>query len=367
MDDWPATGEPPASPAGVSMKILALSVSAGLLLGGGNTIATKYTTDRALRIEMESSMKMTTTSREVEVDGEPQEMPAGGMSSETTYEEIDVDHPLAVADGKPTKLRRTFEKIGGTTSTTRGDQSNDRDLESSFKGVTLELVEKDGEVEAEVVDGKKLDGEKPLEGHRLETYIDGLLPKKAVEVDDTYDLDKEDIRRALRLDLRKTLYARPSSDSEGGDSGGGRRRGGRGMGGGMGGGMADDADWKGTAKLVSADKEIDGVSCSVIEIKVEARGEREMTQPQGRRGQAFGMESTAANTMSYDETLEGKLVFSNKDKRPVSLKLQGTLHIESRMEFTRNESTTKSHSVQDGKIDYKVDVSDEAPKTEEKK
>lgn len=345
------------------MKILALSVSAGLLLSGGNTLATKYSTDRALRIEMESTMKMSTTS--MERDGEPADMSKGGMSPETTYEETDVDHPLAVADGKPTKLRRTFEKIGGTTSMTRGDQSNDHDLESSFKGVTLELVSKDGEVECEVVDGKKPEGDKALEGHRLETYLDGLLPKKAVDADDTYDLDKEDIRRALRLDVRKALYARPSSDSEGEGGGGGSRRGGRGPGGGMGGGMTDDADWKGTAKLVSADKEIDGVSCSVIEIKIEAQGTRDMPARKPR-GQAFGMEPTTANTMSYDEVLEGKLVFSNKDKRPVSLALEGTLHVESNMEFTRNEETSKMHSVQDGKIKYKVDVSEEAPKTEEK-
>jgi hypothetical protein len=343
------------------MKILALSVSAGLLLAGGNTIATKYSTDRALRFEMESTMKMSATS--AEVNDEPVDMSKGGASSETTYEETHVDHALAVADGKPTKLRRTFEKVGGTTSMTRGEESNDHDLESSFQGVTLELVDKDGEVECEVVDGKAPNGDKALEGHRLETFLDGLLPKKAVDVDDTYDLDKDSIRRALRLDVRKAMYARPDSDGEGGDNGGGRRRG-RGPGG-MGGGLTDDEEWKGTAKLVSADKEVDGVSCSVIEIKVEAQGTRDMPQRQ-RRGQAFGLYAMAENTMSYDEVLEGKLVFSNKDKRPVSLKLEGTLHIETNVEFTRNDQTSKMHAVQDGKIDYKVDVSEEAPKTEEK-
>jgi hypothetical protein len=301
----------------------------------------------------------------MERDGEPADISKGGTSSETTYEETHVDHALAVADGKPMKLRRTFEKVGGTSSTTRGEESSDHDLASSFKGVTLELVAKDGEVECEVVDGKKPDGDNALEGHHLETFLDGLLPKDSVDVDGTYELDKDAVRRALRLDVRKALYARPSSEAEGDGEGGGRRRGGRGPGGGMGGGMTDEANWKGTGKLISADKEIDGVSCSVIELKLEAQGTRDL--PARRpRGQMFGMESTAENTVSYDEQLEGKLVFSNKDKRPVSLKLEGTLHVETNMEFTRNEQTSKMHSVQDGKVDYKVDVSEEAAKTEEK-
>ena len=59
-------------------------------------------------------------------------------------------------------------------------------------------------------------------------------------------------------------------------------------------------------------------------------------------------------------------MFSNKDKRPVSLKLEGTLHVEANVEFTREEKTTKMHTVQDGKVDYKVEVTEEAAKTEEK-
>lgn len=346
------------------MNALVPSLFAGLLLSGGHTLATKYSTDRTLRFELESSLTMSTTSMEVERDGEPVESGGRGSKMESVYEEVHVDRPMAVGDGKPTKLRRTFEKVGGTSSMTFGDNVRDSELESSFEGVTLELVVKDGAVETDVVEGSKPDGEGALEGHRIETFLDGLLPSDAVEVDGAWDLEKDAILRALRLDVRKALYARPAPPEGGGESGGGGRRSGRGMGGGSN-GMLENAEWKGTAKLVSADKEIDGVSCSVVELKLEAAGSRELPQRTGgRRGGVFGLETALENTLTYDLRLEGKLVFSNKDKRPVSLKLEGTAHSDTRTEFSGGERSMKTHAVQDGKIEYKVEVSEEAVKKE---
>jgi hypothetical protein len=59
-------------------------------------------------------------------------------------------------------------------------------------------------------------------------------------------------------------------------------------------------------------------------------------------------------------------VFANKEKRPVSLKLEGTLHLDRHSEFTRGETSSKMHSVQDGKVEYKVDVTEEPFKAETK-
>jgi hypothetical protein len=348
------------------MKVLVLSVATGLLVSGGQTLATKYSTDRTLRFEMESTIKMETTSMEAERDGEPVEA-RGGASSETTYEEVHVDRTLTAADGKPTKMRRVFEKVGGTSSLTFGDNTRDTKLESAFQGITLELVDKDGTVEAEVVDGTKPDGENVLEGHKLTTFLDGLLPKDAVDVDGTWDLTKEGILSALRLDVRKALYARPApSGDSGGEGRGGGRRGGRGGMGGGSAGLLEAAEWKGTAKLVSADKEIDGVACSVVELKLEAAGSRDLPARQGRRGGMFGPESALDNTLTYEIKIEGTLAFANKDKRPVALKLEGTVHQDTRMEFSAGESSMKSHTVQDGKVEYKVAVTAEAVKAEAK-
>jgi hypothetical protein len=113
--------------------------------------------------------------------------------------------------------------------------------------------------------------------------------------------------------------------------------------------------------LIAADKEIDGVSCSIVEIKLEASGSRELpAMGGGRRGGAFGIEAAFENTVSYDVMLQGRLVFANKEKRPVSFVLDGTLHTDSRREFTRGETSTKTHIVEDGRVEVKVEVSQEA-------
>jgi len=344
------------------MNAIVPSFVAGLLLSGGPTLATKYSTDRALRFGLEATIEMSMTSMSVETDEGPVEAASRGSSSEITYEEVHVDRVMTAEEGKPTKVRRSFEKVGGSSSVTFNDNLRETELESSFEGVTLELVVEDGEVECEVVEGSTPDGDDPLAGHRLETFLDGLLPADAVEVDGTWDIEKDAILRALRLDVRRALYARPAPAAEG-ERGGGRRGQRGGMGGGSSGAL-EAADWKGTGKLLSADKEIDGVSCSVIEIKLEASGTRELSQRAGRRGGALGAASALENSESYDVRLEGKLVFSNEDQRPVSLTLDGPLHVDTRREYSTSEGSRKTHAVQDGRIEYKIEVSEEAVETE---
>lgn len=349
------------------MKVLVSSLCAGLLLTGGSTLATKYSTERALKFEISTSNRMETTTMEMEVDGEPQDTGGrGGASTESENTEIHVDHVMEVSDGKPTKVRRTFEKVGGTASMSFGDQSRDSSVESPFQGVTLELVAgKDGAVETTVVDGKEPESEGALKGHHLETFLDGLLPASAVEVDATWDLEKDAISRALRLDVRKALYPRPQRGGGGGEGGGGDRPR-RGGGGGRGNSVLDTAEWKGTAKLVSADKEIEGVSCSVIELKLEATGDMEMPEMRGPRGGVYAPEAALENRMNYSIKLEGTFAFANKEKRPVKLDLEGKMRTETRTEMTREDRTMKMHSVQEGKIEYAITCTEESTKAEKK-
>jgi hypothetical protein len=127
--------------------------------------------------------------------------------------------------------------------------------------------------------------------------------------------------------------------------------------------MLDDAEWKGTAKLVSADKEIDGVVCSVIQLKLEASGEREIQMRQGRGGM-FGFEPALENKMSFDFKLEGTFAFSNKERRPVQLALEGTMNTTRQMEFSNDERSMKSTTKTEGKLEIAVTVTEEKPKSE---
>jgi len=355
------------------MKLLILTALAGAALTGGHALSTKYTTDRAIKYEISSSTMMETTSMEAERDGEPQDMPAHGMKMENSNTEVHIDRVMEAADGKPTKVHRKFEKVAGTSSMTMGEDERSNDIESPFTGVTLELaLNKDGEVEANAIDGKAPENDKALEGHRLDSFLDGLLPSGEVEVDATWELEKPAIVRALRLDMRKAMFPPPErgeGGGPGGGGGGGGRRGG-GMRGGGASGMLDDAAWKGTAKLISADKEVDGVHCAIVELKLEASGEREMPARGPRRGQMFGAAAMPfENKMTYEARVEGTFAFALKEHRPVKLELKGTLHTDSRIEMSGEEHSMKMHSVQDGKIEYTVEVSEEAvtaEKTEKK-
>jgi hypothetical protein len=353
------------------MKILSASVLL-LVLPGSVTLSTQYKADRALRMEIESSLKLETTTMEMERDGQPVEGMGGGMSSETTHKEIHVDKVVAAKDGKPTKVHRSFEKVGGKSSRSMGENSSDTDIESPFDGVTLEIKRGEGDkIEVTAVEGKAPDA-KALEGQLPEIFLDGLLPEGEMKADATWDVESDAIKRALRLDVSKALYPRPEREEAAGGQGGGgggRRRGGR-----MGGGpdVMQLAEWKGKAKLVSTDKDVDGKTCAVIELKLTASGD--LPEPEmggGRRGDrsfepTFGSipDSILGAKNAYDISLEGKFVFAIKEKRPVSLELEGTTKMEMQRETKRDDHTMKFHSVLEGTVSYKVAVSEEAAKSE---
>jgi hypothetical protein len=343
----------------------ALSISAAKL-------STKYDPERALQVERELSVTMETTS--MERNGEPVEAGAH-PKMHTVHEEKHVDRVLEVKDGKPTKVHRKFEKVSGTSSFEMGDNSRESELESAFDGITLELaVGDDGKAEAKVIDGKEPEGDGLLDGHLADLALDAFLPAKDVDVDTSWDLDKDVIARGLGIELDQKLFRRAPREGAGGGGGGGgggRPRGG--MGGGSDLGMLVGAEWKGTAKLLALDKDMGGQPCAVIELKLECSGEREMPaggMGGGRRGnRAFEPMSTLVleNTQRYEATFEGKLYFATKAQRPVKLELEGRLHVESNREMTRDDVTMKTRSVSDGKVVYNIDVDEIAVEKSEKK
>lgn len=354
------------------MKMLTstlLLAPAFLLPRGAATLSTEYKTDRALKMEIEATMKMETTTMEASRDGEPMNQGGGGGAMETRHKEVHVDKVLAVKDGKPTKVRRSFETLSGKMSMTMRGEPMDREIESPLEGVTLEIKrDDDGKVDVGAVEGKAPEG-KSLEHHIPENFLDGLLPDGDKKVDATWDLDSDAIKRALRLDVRDGLYPRPERPDGGGEGEGGGGRGRRGgmRGGGGGTNFLANAEWHGKAKLVATDKDVDGKPCAVIDLKLEASGD--MPEPEfggGRRERmlepAFGPFPAAKST--YDISLEGKFVFSTQAKRPVSLDLDGTAKTEVDRETKREDHTMKFHIVQEGTIAYKVAVSEESAKAE---
>jgi len=345
-----------------SMIVSALLVA----LPGGAALSTEYKTERALRLEIETDLKLETTTMEVERDGERQDGPGGGSSTHASRKEVHMDHVLEVKEGQPIKVRRTFEAVGGKVETVFGENSRDTDLESPLEGVTLEIVRGEDKTESTAVEGGSPSG-KALEDHRTDLFLDALLPEGDAKADATWELDSDAVRRALRLDVSGALFPPPERTEGGGEEGGGggRRRGG--MRGGADAGLLSRAEWKGTARLLSLDHDLDGTACAEIELKLEASGELPEPERGGGRGErAFTPETVVlpAATTTYQIGLEGKFYFAVKDRRPVSLDLEGTAKVERENEMKRGESTIRIHVIQEGSVSFQVKVAEQAAEKE---
>lgn len=333
------------------MKTLLFS-ALGLALAPASDLKTTYEPGPGRMITIESTVDMETTSMEVERDGEKMDGMGGGSTS-TERKEVHIDHVVEAEGGKAAKVRRHFVDLGGRSTMEMGETSRESEIESPWKGVTLELVaDADGKVEAEVVAGTEPDGEGALEGHGLALFLDGFLPKTAVEDGAEWEIASADVIRGLRLDVQRKLYppaARPEGEGRG--QGGGRH-------GGRSGGetFLAQSEWKGTAKL-AAPGEKNGTSCLVVELELETSGEREMEGGFGMRpGRALLL--ALENKRTWSAKLEGKLWFDVKSKRPMLLELEGSINEETRMESERDGSSMKMHTVREGKIDYRVEIED---------
>lgn len=343
------------------MRTLLFLSAAGLALSPAKELATEYKPGVARKITVESSVHMETTSMEMERDGE--KVPGmGGSTSDVERTEVHVDQVVEAEGGKPTKLRRHFVELGGKTAMEMGESSRESEIESPWKGVTLELsADADGKVEAEVVAGTEPDGEGALEGHAIGLFLDGFLPKGKVEDGAEWDIGSEAILRGLRLDVQRKLYpppARQGGEGRGAGGGGGGRRFGRMSGGGE--SFLSQSEWKGTGKL-AGEEEKDGVMCAIVELVLETSGEREIEGGfVGRGGRAPFATFLAApeNHRSWSAKLEGKLWFDLSSKRPLLLELEGTTKEETRMESERDGSSMKMSSTREGRIDYMVEIED---------
>lgn len=341
------------------MRTLFLMSVLGLALAPAKEIATDYKVGVARKITIESAVHME-TSMEMERDGESQS--GSGGTSDTERTEVHVDQVVEAEGGKPTKVRRHFVELGGRSAREFGDNARESELESPWGGVSIELTsDGEGKVDAEVVAGTEPDGEGALDGHAIGLFLDGFLPKKAVEEDAEWEIDSASILRGLRLDVQRKLFPPPSREGGAGREGGGGRRGGGRSGGGE--STLAQSEWKGTGKFAGTEEK-DGVACIVIELELETSGEREIEMSAGRGGRALAV--PFENVRTWSAKLEGKMWFDVAANRPVMLELEGSIREETRTESDRGGSMMKMHSTSEGKIEYTVEIED-APTEELKK
>lgn len=345
------------------------AAAAALLFVSGQNVQTQYTVDRTLRIEAHTKIAMETTSFEMERDGEPVETGFGGGGTSIEHRSVIMkDTVLAAEDGAPTRLRREFVELSGDSVMSRGDQEMESERECPLSEVTLELSMEDGDVRVEVADGSEPDDEATLEGHQLALALDALLPSGEVEAGDSWEIDGEQLKRAMMFDLEDAFYPRPQR-TEGEAGGRGGRGGGRGgMRGGRRGGSSPArffaaGDWDAKATLSPDKEEHDGIECLVINIEAECTGS--LPEPEGgfggggRRGgggRALSVPAAPVRENSFEVELEGQLFFDAASGHPVHLELEGSIATENNREMNRGESTISISSSEEGTIQYTVDL-----------
>jgi len=341
-----------------------------LVLAGGATLGTDYSKERVLKVEYDYQMA-TETETTMERDGQPVEGRGGGGAAkmDTTWHIVQLDEVQGHEGKKPTKVKRTYEKVGGEANMSFGENETNTPLESPYEGATLQLTGDDEDVKVKFLEGKQPDHEGALEGHRLGLALDALLPDKDVDKDSHWDLDSAQIKRALGLDLRKALYPPPPApENAGGGQGGGGRRGG--MRGGRGGGaIPADAEWTGKAKVVSLDEDCDGQKCVKIQIEIGTHGDLP-DMPAGGPGRGRMLDPEGALPVvagTYSAEAKGEYFFSIDGKRPVKFDLEGKVESVRDTERQTEQGSFKSHSKTQGKLIVKISVSEEAKKSEKAK
>lgn len=347
------------------MKPFVLALVPLALLAAGISLTPRYDEKRVLRCEVETALSMETTEMTMERDGEP--MPSrggGGGKSESEYKEVHVDEIQSVVEGQLLKVKRTFEELSGSRTSTRGEETRETEIESPIEGLAIVLTPDGDDVTVDVVEGKKPDDEKAFEHEKLASFLDVALATSDVEEGATWELSKEQVLALLRADAHRGLFPPPPREDEGSGEGGGRRGGARGGRGGNDMALFLMADWKGKAKLAAAAEEIDGVTCAVIELELDASGELEMPEGGmrgggGRRGGMFEPATAPAFGNNYDISLEGKLVFARKERRVVSLDVDGKLSTTLDQEGEgRDGGTFKVHMKREGTFKLAVKVTD---------
>jgi hypothetical protein len=330
----------------VKTAVLLPLVSVGALLAL-QELATRYEPEHAVRVVSETKLEIE-SSTQMTRDGQPLEGRGGGNSTlSETRKSTHVDRYVACAEGKPTKVRRTFESTEGEVEFSSGDNSRATSLESPFGGVTVEIdADEDGELSHKVVEGSD-PGQEALEKLRPELALDALLPSSAIEEGGSWELEGPAIARALGFDLVDVLFKRPEPEEGAGGGGGpgGGRGGGRGgmRGGGMGLRQLAEAEWSGKATF-KGEAEREGVRCGVIALEIEGE-----SQSDGEMGSS-----------SSEAKLSGELYFALEARRPVALELEGTLHSEMDSEREREGVVTEIHRESDGSFKLTCTVSETA-------
>jgi hypothetical protein len=305
---------------------------------GRSDARTQHEAGQTYRTAVRLELATETVEFEFLRDGEPQEGPGMGLSpsaQELAY--TSVDRLLEADAGQPLALERRYEDLALVSRFVRRDEEQSLEATSPFDGVVLELRRaEDGSVAALVKEGEAPAPER-LAGFELSRCLDRLLDGGSAAPGAGWELSAEDLRPLLQDAEQRRLFEFPAPEgAEGGGRGG---RGGRGPQGRS--PVNPEAEWAGTASWGEQTETIDGLELAVIELEFSASGDLPEGQGFGGRGPRGGQAFEPAarlDSNTYDYRLEGRLLYSLEQRRPVALELAGDLETYSERSMEREDA-----------------------------
>ncbi|MBI5364760.1 MAG: hypothetical protein HZA53_16410 [Planctomycetes bacterium] len=310
-----------------------------------DTLAFKVEAKAKLSKTFDTKLEMHSTEMSMTFDGNDH---SGGMGDAkvtvTSEEHMEItDEYGAIADGRPTKLVRTFDKLSGKSGQNfeppagiEADSHEESKEESSkLEGKKVVLTWKDDECSAAWAEGEKGDDEL-LE--KLDGDLDfiGFLPSKPVAEGDTWNLEAKLFRSVMSPSGRLHLEAAKEGDEEGPDEDDQFQE-----------TIEKNLTGKATATYKGT-REEGGVTYAVIEVKADLSSNGTLDQDEGK----------AALDASFE--LEGEVLWNPKAGHLRSFKLGGKFEfgMESSRTMQFDEETHEfSQKVRfEGEVEYKASI-----------
>ena len=286
----------------------------------------KQGTTLTKRVSVENEVELDDMS--LEVDGRDVSEMAGQVeiSLKVTMELAVTDHYEAVAGGRPTKLKRSFDEISSNTHVSgsnpmAGSEEKDIPLKSELEGTTVIFSwdEDDSSFHA-AFDGEDGDSDL-LEGLEENMDLRGFLPTSEVAVGDSWEIPPEVVKAALApggdIKLRPEGGADPMSGMNQLSQND----------------LIGELDGEFTATYAGT-READGKQVAAITLKIDAKSARDMTehlddikeQMKGNLPEGLEMDISALDS-EYEFDAEGELLWDLEAGLVHQLNLSGEVRM----------------------------------------
>jgi hypothetical protein len=217
---------------------------------------------------------------ELELDDMTMEMNGQDMSERAGQVEVSLkgtmelsvtDHYETLGDGRPTKLKRSFDEISSVTHRSSsnpmaGSEEKDIPLKSELEGSTVVFSWDEDESSYQVTfDGEEGD-EELLEDLEENLDLRGFLPGAEVSEGDSWAIPAEEVKSALAPGGDVKLRPEGDADPMGGMNQFSQND------------MIGELDGKFTATYAGTREEEDGARVAVIKLEIEASSAQDMTE-----------------------------------------------------------------------------------------